>query len=557
MGKAEKVRKYLQEYGISYTISKIYYRYLIKYHVGKKKFPFRIAKDARAEQEKYRPRRAIKISLVTALYNTPEKFLREMIQSVLDQTYGDWELCLVDASDAGGEQERIVGEYGGDTRIRYKRLSANQGISENTNEGFAMAQGDYVGIVDHDDLLHPSALYHVVRKIEETGADMVYTDELSFEKKVSRVQSVHLKSEYSRETLCSNNYICHFTVFRRKLLQQVGSFRKDMDGAQDYDLFLRLAGVSKTISHVSRVLYYWRIHAASSASGVGAKPYVVEAGKKALEEHFQREKIAADVTATEFGPFYRVRYKVPPHTRVLLIGEKEEISFFLGGGQFCFSFPVDMISYREILQKKIHIDEKYDRIVLMRDGYCSAEGEQNWLEELVACLVPENNLVSAPVVVDEKGRICHGGYCYHPDFPEKIRPLYRKVPAGDPGYMNHLAFRQSLSLLGGAVLCVKGALFQKFCQEQGVETLFSQRAWFSLCLMAQKMGGECILSPYALFQGQQPETEEGRQREEKEFGEEGKAFWQQWDEVLSEPDPHLPEQMKTLGRYYFYWQEER
>jgi hypothetical protein len=550
MGKIEKIRKYLQEYGISYTFRKVYYRYKIKYHVGKKKFPFSISKKTREEQEKYRPKSTVRISLVTALYNTPEKYFREMVASVQAQTYGDWELCLVDASDSGKDLQEIAKKYEKDGRIKYKRLSGNQGISENTNIGISMAQGNYIGIVDHDDLLHPSALYFVAREIAEKGADFVYTDELSFVKNVRRVQSVHLKSDYSREALCSNNYICHFTVFRRKLLKRTGMFQKSMDGAQDYDLFLHLTEVAEKISHVARVLYYWRIHETSSSSGAAAKPYVVEAGKKALEQHLKREGLDGDVSATLFGPFYHVTYKVPPDTRVMVIVEKGGIPFVLGGEKSCISFSVDVISYGEILKKEFAPGEKkYDRVILVRDGYCSINKGHNWLAELVQCLVPKENMVSSSVVVSHDGHICHGGYCYDTEFPEKIRPLYQGVPMSEPGYMNHLAFRQSLSLLGGAALGMEYELFLRVCEERGLERIFSETTWFLACMMAQEMGGECILTPYATFQEENAADGEKKTPDKEDLEE----FCRQWEEVLSKPDPHLPEQMKEIGSYYFYW----
>jgi hypothetical protein len=293
---------------------------------------------------------------------------------------------------------------------------------------------------------------------------------------------------------------------------------------------------------------------------VGAKPYVVEAGKKALEEHLSRRKLDATVSTTEFGPFYHVQYQVPSDTRILLIVEKQEISFSMGGGRACFSFPIDVIFYREILKSPSLLQKKqYDSVILVRDGYeptdkgkywdngSDSERTQNedkglgWMEELVSCLVPETTLVASPVVVDDSDRISHGGFCYDREFPELIRELYTGVPICEPGYMNHLAFRQSLSLLGGAALAVEGRLFQKFCEPARIKTLFSESAWFQICLMAQEMGGECILTPHAVFRGQQSQKEDMSE------------FLKQWEDVLSKPDPHLPEQMKTLGKYYFYY----
>jgi hypothetical protein len=238
-----------------------------------------------------------------------------------------------------------------------------------------------------------------------------------------------------------------------------------------------------------------------------------------------------------------VQYQVPSDTRILLIVEKQGISFSMGGGRACFSFPVDVISYREILQSPSVLEGKsYDSVILVRDGYEPTDTGANWMEELVGCLVPQTTLVASPVVVDDSGRISHGGFCYDREFPEQIRELYTGVPLCEPGYMNHLAFRQSLSLLNGAALAVEGRLFETFCKDAPMKTLFSKSAWFTICLMAQEMGGECILTPHAVFRGQ-PQTPK----------EDMSEFLGQWEHVLSKPDPHLPEQMKTLGKYYFYY----
>lgn len=168
--------------------------------------------------------RKITFSILVPLYNTPEKFLREMIQSVLDQTYADWELCLADGSDAAHAYvETICNRFANqDQRIRYQKLERNQEISGNTNACIQMATGDFFALFDHDDLLHPAALFHVMKAICEKHADFIYTDENTFRKTPKDAYAPHFKPDFAPDTLRSYNYICHFTVFDKTLLEKAG-----------------------------------------------------------------------------------------------------------------------------------------------------------------------------------------------------------------------------------------------------------------------------------------------------------------------------------------------
>ena len=244
----------------------------------------------------------IKFSIVVPLYNTPIKFLREMIRSVQNQTYSNWQLCMADGSDS---EHNYVGEYVKsiiDDRICYKKLEKNMGIADNTNACIEMASGDFIALFDHDDLLHPSALFEMAKAINE-GADFVYTDEVTFVGRTSNITIYNFKPDYSPDTLRSYNYICHFTAFSKELLNKVGGFNRDYDGSQDYDLILRLTENAKNIVHIPKALYFWRSHKASVASDVSAKPYVVESAKHALASHIER-----------FGPSGRVENATVPTT---------------------------------------------------------------------------------------------------------------------------------------------------------------------------------------------------------------------------------------------------
>ncbi len=254
----------------------------------------------------------VKFSIVVPLYNTPINFLKEMIDSVKNQTYKNWELCLADGSDAEHtDVEKCAREYAAaDKRIVYKKLEKNLGISENTNACIKMATGDYIALFDHDDVLHPSALYCYACEIEN-GADFIYCDEDKFESLNKGFFAPYFKPDFSPDMLCANNYICHFTVFDRKLIDKVGMFRSDFDGSQDHDFILRLTEQAKKIVHIPKLLYHWRVSSASVASDPGAKPYTVKAGIKAVSEHLNRIGLCGTVESSPFHPnFYRLRYTI-------------------------------------------------------------------------------------------------------------------------------------------------------------------------------------------------------------------------------------------------------
>lgn len=232
------------------------------------------------------------ISILTPLYNTPEPFLRQFLDSVQNQTSPRWELCLADASDeAHAGVGRLVQERAArDNRIRYCKIS-NQGIAANTNAAAGLATGSYLALADHDDILAPHAIYCMGRAITCTGAAFLYSDEALFRKKIRSAHVAHFKPDYAPEYLMACNYICHLAVFRRSLFEQVGGERPECDGAQDHDLFLRMIDAMQAADpkavplHLPQVLYFWRVHAASTSGGTGAKPYVVQAARKAVADH--------------------------------------------------------------------------------------------------------------------------------------------------------------------------------------------------------------------------------------------------------------------------------
>ena len=261
----------------------------------------------------------ITFSIVVPTYQTPEKFLRQMIESVLGQTFCRVELILADGS-SDDSVEQIALEYAAiDSRIKYKRLSENKGISENTNEGLSMVTGEYIGLLDHDDILEPHALYEMRMEIAKNpDADVLYSDEDKVSFDLTTYFEPHYKPGFNPDLLRSNNYICHFLVFKRELLEEVGGFRAEYDGAQDFDLVLRLTEKAKCVVHIPKMLYHWRSHDASTATNPMSKLYAYEAGKRAVEDHLKRCGVEGVVTDTRFFGFYQTTYKVPEEMSVNL-----------------------------------------------------------------------------------------------------------------------------------------------------------------------------------------------------------------------------------------------
>ncbi len=310
------------------VIAKIKYKQVEKKamtHYGTESFP---SEETRRQQESTVFEKMPLISILVPLYNTPEKFLRDMIESVLAQTYGNWQLCLADGSDDEhvGLVSDIVKEYQKDSRatdrIKYKKLVKNEGISGNTNHCLELATGDYIGLFDHDDILHPEVLYWYVKAINEENADYIYCDETTFKgDDINRMITMHFKPDYAIDNLRANNYICHFSVFKRELLDGTELFRTKFDGSQDHDMILRLTDRAEHIVHVPKLLYYWRSHAGSVASDINAKPYAIEAAKGAVADHLRRHGYNHfKITSTRaFETIFKITYEVQGIPKISII----------------------------------------------------------------------------------------------------------------------------------------------------------------------------------------------------------------------------------------------
>lgn len=263
-----------------------------------------------SDKLKYRP----KISLIMPTYNTDISFLRDCIGSVQAQVYDNWELCIVDDASPNENVRQEVENYAKyDKRIKFKFLKRNRNISGASNEALKLATGEFIGLLDHDDILWPNALYEVVKAInEDNQLDLIYTDEDKITKNRHEHLGYFFKPDWNPDFLRSVNYITHFSIIRKSIMEKVGGFNSDYDGAQDWELFLRITYMTKRIHHVPKIVYSWRIHDMSTAKDTDAKPYVVEVQRKALSDDMERRGIK-DVSIEqdkEHKGYWNVTYPV-------------------------------------------------------------------------------------------------------------------------------------------------------------------------------------------------------------------------------------------------------
>ena len=488
----------------------------------------------KAEETKVFPK-DITFSILVPLYNTPEKFLREMIESVTAQTYGKWELCLADGSDEKHpEVGRICDEYiRKDSRIKYQKLLKNEGISGNTNECYKMATGNYIALFDHDDVLHPSVLYAYMEQICEKDADYLYCDEATFKgnKTIDDMITLHFKPDYSLDNLRANNYICHFSAFSRELLQGMELFRSQFDGSQDHDMILRLTSKAKHVVHVPRLMYYWRSHKASVASDINAKSYAIEAARGAVADHltqcgFQNFEI---LSTKAFETIFRIKYEVLRNPLVsIIIPNKDHVDDL----QRCITSILSQSTYDNyeiiVVENNSVQDETFAYYEKLKDqpkirlvkyegefnfskicnfGVEHAGGEYilllnndtqvisiNWIEELLMYAQrPDVGAVGAKLYYPDK-TIQHAGIVIGLGAHRTAGHSHYKVASTNLGYMGRLCYAQDVSAVTGACLMVKKTLYDAV---NGLDESFAVALNdVDFCLRLRDMGLWNVWNPY-------------------------------------------------------------
>lgn len=532
---------------------------------------YKISGRRRRKEKAIAFKKNVKFSIVVPLYNTPIKFLREMIKSVQNQTYGNWQLCMADGSDA---EHEYVGEYVNgitDDRICYKKLSENMGIADNTNECIAMASGDFIALFDHDDLLHPSALFEMAKAIED-GADFVYTDEVTFVGRTGNITIYNFKPNFSPDTLRSYNYICHFTAFSKELLDTVGGFNREYDGSQDYDLILRLTENAKNIVHIPKALYFWRSHKASVASDVSAKPYVVDSAKRALKAHIERLGLSGRVEDATVPTTYNIQYDIVGEPLVsIIIPNKDHIDDL----EKCLVSVYEKSTYKnfEVIVVENNSTEKetfeyyklaqnkYNnlRVITWESGFNysainnfavnQANGDYilllnndievitpDWLEQMLMFAQRKDvGAVGAKLYYDDD-TIQHAGVIV--GLGGVAGHSHKGFARENPGYMARASIAQNLSACTAACLLIKKDVYDEVGGlDEGYAVAFND---IDFCMKIRAAGYLIVFTPFAEFYHYESKSRGDEDTPEKRarFNSEVFRFQERWGKELKLGDPY-------------------
>ena len=517
-----------------------------------------------------------KISIVVPLYNTPLNFLEELLDSVVNQTYRNWELCCVDAGQDTAVGQHVQARAKEDPRIRYQKLTENEGIAGNTNHGFELATGDYIALLDHDDILHPCALWYTAQAIVEQGADFVYTDEATFEGKVENVVLYHFKPDFMLDNLRSNNYICHLTTFSKVLMEQAGGGeRAEYNGSQDYDLFLRLTEKARKIAHIPHALYYWRSSPNSTASDISAKTYCIDAGIAALKAHYARCGVAVDdVTLIPGTPgYYKTDYTMAHPGRVsILIPTCDHIRDLETCVESIYArttYPDFEILLIENNSKEEQTFRSYERMqkehpdtlkvltwqgkgfnysALNNFGARYATGEYllllnndtevitpGWLEEMVMYAQQKRvGCVGAKLLYPDD-TIQHAGVGF--GIGGVAGHLHKYFPATSDGYMGRLNYVQDVYGDTAACLLIRKEIYDEVHGlDESYAVAFND---VDFCVRVREAGYTNVFTPFAQLYHYESKSRgmEDNPEKQKRFQGEVLRFQARWGDLLAKGDP--------------------
>ena len=513
-----------------------------------------------------------KISIIIPMYNTPVNFFEELVDNLIGQTYSNWELCLADGSpEENKELEKI---YKKDERIKYKFIGENKGIAGNTNEALSLVTGDFVALLDHDDLLPLFSLYEIVKCINENpDAEFIYTDEDKFEKLGGKRYDPYFKSDFAPDTLRANNFICHFSVFKKELMDKLGGFRSEYDGAQDYDILLRMSEETNKIVHIPKILYHWRVHALSTAKAGGtAKPYAYEAGIKAIQDHINRLGLKVTVEQGNTLGTYKINYEVIGNPKVsIIIPNKDYINTL----KVCLNSLKKLTTYEnyEIIVvennseesetfeyykkidgkdkiKVVYFPEKefnYSKIINF--GVKNSTGDYiiqlnndtelmtpNWIQEMlgfaqredvgavgVELFYPDNTIQHAGIIIGI------GGVAGH---------VFKNLPKGIHGYFSKDAMIQNLSAVTAACIMTPKSIYDDVdYMDEKFKVAFND---VDFCLKIREKGKLIVYNPFVQFKHYESKSRgfEDTPEKKERFQAEIDRFHDKWQSVLDKGDPY-------------------
>lgn len=525
-------------------------------------------------------------SIAVPVFRTPAKFLCEMIESVRSQSFPFWELCLANADPEDREVAEILERYcREDRRIRVKNLKENKGISENTNAALAMARGEFVGLLDHDDLLAPDALYEMAARLEKDGGiDVFYTDEDKVTTDLSEHFQPHLKPDFNLDLLRSNNYICHFFVVRREIAERIGGFRPEFNGAQDYDFIFRCTEEAEKIVHIPRILYHWRVHSASTADNPASKMYAYEAGKRAIEGNLERSGVRGVVSLRQDYGFYDVHYPVEGEPLVsILIPNKDQKETLM----HCIHSVLETSTWKNLeiliiennseqeetfacyreLEKDPRIriltypGKTFNYSAINNFGVQQAKGEYllflnndievitpDWIEQMLGnCQRPEVGIVGAKLyypdnTIQHAGIIIGiGGIAGH---------AFLGLARAKSGYLHKASLQMDYSAVTAACMMMKAEAFRKAGGfEEKLTVAFND---VDLCLRTVEQGWLVVYDPHVEMYHYESKSRGAEDSEEKlrRFQQEIEFMRTRWIRLLRDGDPNYNPNL-TLSKWNY------
>jgi len=513
------------------------------------------------------------ISIVVPLFNTKAEDLEQLLLSVLNQSYPHWQLCLADASEA---ECAWVGEIAtaaakADSRICYQHLEKNAGIAGNTNAGIDLATGEYLTLLDHDDILHPNALFEAACVIDEQGADFIYADEISFEQDPSKGFQPNFKPDYSPDMLRSYNYITHPIFFSRELLNKVGPLRPECDGSQDYDLTLRLCEQAERIAHIPKVLYYWRQIGDSFSSGAGVM-YSINSAHRALEDHLKRTGLSGRVENGPIVTTYRTFYDLPegedaPLVSIIIPNKDhiDDLSKCLKSIQDKSTYKSyeiiivennsenpDTFAYYQTLKPPVSVitwEGEFNFAAINNFAAREAKGSYllflnndtevitpDWIQEMLMfaqradvgavgakLLFPDDTTQHAGVIVGIGGVAGHS---------------HKGFDRDDFGFANRLQVAHNLSAVTGACLLTRASLFEELGGfDEVLAVAFND---IDLCLRIGEAGYRIVFTPFAELYHHESKSRgyETTSEKMKRYRGESVTFRMRWAEFLDRGDPY-------------------
>ena len=535
------------------------------------------------------------ISVVVPLYKTPEYYLRELVDSILGQTYRNWELCLSDGSGPNSPLKQILTRLQReDERIHVIDEGRRMGISENTNTALSLSKGEYIAFTNHDDMLPPNALYEFVRLINEhPDAELIYSDEDKVSMDGKTYFQPHFKTDFNIDLLCSMNYICHLTMVRRFLYERVGGLRDQFDGAQDYDFILRCCeeafltadtsgrmggepaeeAFERSIFHIPKVLYHWRSHSDSTSENPESKRYAFEAGMRAVQAHYDRIGVKAEVTMGEYPGLYKTIYRMPetPPLVSIIIPNKDHVpdldqcvrSIMQRATYPAYEFIIvennsteegTFEYYREMEQKhdNFHVqywNDEFNYSLINNFGVEAASGSyllflnndtqiinEDCIEQLLGpCLREEVGIVGARLFYEDNTIqhagviIGYGGIAGH---------AFQGFPATANGYFSRIICQSDLSAVTAACMMVKRSVFEQLGGFDGtLKVAFND---IDFCLRVRKQGMLVVYNPYAMLYHFESKSRGMEDTPEKiaRFNQEADELMRRWPDILKNGDPY-------------------